>query len=59
MEKKQSEAVRDINEPGWREREAAREAVFLAAVPVQKSAPRRPEPSNGRPDTDAERSAKG
>jgi len=34
-EKQQASVWRDLIEPGWREREAEREAKFLAAVPVR------------------------
>jgi len=45
--KKQSDLARDLTEPGWREREAKREAALLAAVPARRSA-RCPNPPAGR-----------
>jgi hypothetical protein len=36
---KQSDLVRDLTDPGWREREAERDAALLAAVPVKPKCP--------------------
>ena len=56
MEKKQSDFLRDISEPGWREREAERDAALFAAVPIQERKPmwqpKRPERCHAGSDGD-------
>ena len=36
-QKQQSSVWRDLFEPGWREREAARVAKFMAAIPLRET----------------------
>jgi hypothetical protein len=55
----ESTLVRDLFEPGWREREAARDAAFLAAIPLREAITRdlsRPMLVAGRPVTSFGRS---